>query len=55
MKQKTKDVFGALSSATESAFNNGFESGFGFDEPAKNCKTEVPNSKLLGFKMALYF
>merc|ERR1712137_734379 len=32
MKEKTKDLFGALSSAT------GFESGFGFDEPSK---TEV--------------
>lgn len=34
LKEKTKDVFGALSSAT------GFDAGFGFDEPSQ---TEVCN------------
>ena len=32
LREKTKDVFGALSSAT------GFDTGFGFDEPSQ---TEV--------------
>jgi len=36
LREKTKDVFGALSSAT--GFDAGFDAGFGFDEPSK---TEV--------------
>ena len=47
LREKTKDVFGALSSAT--GFDAGFDAGFGFDEPSKTEVCRVWNIFIVFF------